>query len=78
MSTPALHRRLQTIDVADLPDSLRAAFAAIDYHRATLRRCWLIASGIPGARFQEIRGCGHCPQIEDPAAFVNAVESFLS
>jgi 3-oxoadipate enol-lactonase len=37
-----------------------------------------LAAGIPGARFQEIRGSGHCPQIEDPAAFVSAVESFLS
>ena len=37
-----------------------------------------LAAGIPGARFQEIRGCGHCPQIEDPAAFVSAVEGFFS
>jgi 3-oxoadipate enol-lactonase len=37
-----------------------------------------LAAGIPGARFQEIRGCGHCPQIENPAAFDAAVESFLS
>src|SRR5258706_5327935 len=37
-----------------------------------------LAAGIPGARFQEIAGCGHCPQIEGPAAFVEAVEKFLS
>jgi 3-oxoadipate enol-lactonase len=37
-----------------------------------------LAAGIPGARFQEIRGCGHCPQIEGPAAFVEAIEGFLS
>ena len=37
-----------------------------------------LAAGIPGARFQEIAGCGHCPQIEGPAAFVDAVEAFLS
>jgi 3-oxoadipate enol-lactonase len=36
-----------------------------------------LAAGIPGARFMEIPGCGHCPQIENPAAFVSAVESVL-
>ena len=36
-----------------------------------------LAEGIPGARFQQIEGCGHCPQIENPAAFVAAVEAFL-
>ena len=36
-----------------------------------------LASGIPGARFQEIPGCGHCPQIEKPAEFVAAVRGFL-
>jgi 3-oxoadipate enol-lactonase len=35
-----------------------------------------LAAGI-GARFQEIAGCGHCPQIENPPAFVAAVEAFL-
>jgi len=36
-----------------------------------------LAAGIPGARFMEIPGCGHCPQIENPQAFVDAVEGFL-
>ncbi len=36
-----------------------------------------LAAGIPGARFMEIPGCGHCPQIENPAAFVAALEGFL-
>jgi pimeloyl-ACP methyl ester carboxylesterase len=36
-----------------------------------------LASGIAGAKFLEIAGCGHCPQIEDPEAFVAAVEGFL-
>jgi 3-oxoadipate enol-lactonase len=35
-----------------------------------------LAAGI-GARFLEIPGCGHCPQIEKPEAFVEAVEAFL-
>jgi 3-oxoadipate enol-lactonase len=37
-----------------------------------------LAEGIPGARFAIVPGCGHCPQIERPDAFVAAVEEFLS
>jgi 3-oxoadipate enol-lactonase len=36
-----------------------------------------LASRILGAEFLEIPGCGHCPQIEDPQAFVKAVNAFL-
>jgi pimeloyl-ACP methyl ester carboxylesterase len=36
-----------------------------------------LAAGIPGAKFLEIPGCGHCPQIENPRAFVDAVNGFL-
>ncbi len=36
-----------------------------------------LAAGIAGARFMEIAGVGHCPQIEDPQAFVAAVDGFL-
>ena len=36
-----------------------------------------LAAGIPGARFLEIPGCGHCPQIENPDAFIEALEGFL-
>lgn len=36
-----------------------------------------LAAGIAGARFLEIPGCGHCPQIENPRAFADALESFL-
>jgi 3-oxoadipate enol-lactonase len=37
-----------------------------------------LAAGIRGAKFQELKSCGHCPQIEDPRAFVAAVRQFLS
>jgi 3-oxoadipate enol-lactonase len=37
-----------------------------------------LAARIPGAKFRRIEGCGHCPQIEDPPLFVQAVEEFLS
>ena len=36
-----------------------------------------LAAGIRGAKFQELEGCGHCPQIEAPEAFVAAVRGFL-
>lgn len=36
-----------------------------------------LAAGIAGAGFLEIPGCGHCPQIEKPQAFVDAVNAFL-
>jgi pimeloyl-ACP methyl ester carboxylesterase len=36
-----------------------------------------LAAGISGATFLEIPGCGHCPQIESPRAFVDAVSGFL-
>jgi 3-oxoadipate enol-lactonase len=37
-----------------------------------------LAAKIPHARFRQIEGCGHCPQIEKPALFVQALEEFLS
>jgi 3-oxoadipate enol-lactonase len=37
-----------------------------------------LANGITGAQYMEIPGVGHCPQIEDPLAFVTAVNGFLT
>ena len=37
-----------------------------------------LAAKIPGAQFRQIDGCGHCPQIENPALVVRAVEDFLA
>jgi 3-oxoadipate enol-lactonase len=36
-----------------------------------------LAEGIQGAKFVELKGCGHCPQLESPDAFVAVVEEFL-
>lgn len=36
-----------------------------------------LAARIPGARFEELKGCGHCPQIEAPAPFVSTITRFL-
>lgn len=32
---------------------------------------------IAGAQFQQLKGCGHCPQIESPELFVSTVRKFL-
>jgi pimeloyl-ACP methyl ester carboxylesterase len=37
-----------------------------------------LAKGIPGAGFMEIPECGHCPQLEKPGVFIDAVEKFLA
>ena len=37
-----------------------------------------LAAKIPGAKFRQLDGCGHCPQIENPELFVQAVEDFLA
>jgi 3-oxoadipate enol-lactonase len=36
-----------------------------------------LASGIPGARLVELPGCGHCPPLQQPAAFMAAIAPFL-
>jgi 3-oxoadipate enol-lactonase len=36
-----------------------------------------LAGRIAGARFEELAGCGHCPQIESPEVFVSTVSEFL-
>ena len=36
-----------------------------------------LAAGIADARFLEIPGCGHCPQIENPQVFSEALDGFL-
>lgn len=40
--------------------------------------CRLIGERIPGARFVELPGCGHCPPLEQPDAFVAAIEQFVA
>ena len=40
--------------------------------------CRLLAESIPGASYVELPGCGHCPPLEQPEAFIAAVADFLS
>jgi pimeloyl-ACP methyl ester carboxylesterase len=35
-----------------------------------------IADGVAGAQYVELPGCGHCPPLEQPAAFVDAIREF--
>jgi pimeloyl-ACP methyl ester carboxylesterase len=37
----------------------------------------LIAEKVPGARYVELPGCGHCPPLEQPEAFVAAIGEFV-
>lgn len=37
----------------------------------------LIASRVPGAKAVELKGCGHCPPLEQPREFLAAVEKFI-
>jgi 3-oxoadipate enol-lactonase len=36
-----------------------------------------LAAGIAGSRLVELDGCGHCPPLEQPEAFLAAVVPFL-
>ena len=37
-----------------------------------------LAAGVPGAELIVLDDCGHCPPLERPAAFADALEGFLS
>jgi 3-oxoadipate enol-lactonase len=36
-----------------------------------------LSAGIPGAKLARLPGCGHCPPLEQPEAFLAAVQPFL-
>jgi 3-oxoadipate enol-lactonase len=37
----------------------------------------LIAEKVPGAKYIELAGCGHCPPLEQPKEFLAAIKSFV-
>jgi len=37
----------------------------------------IVAEKIPGARYVELPGCGHCPPLEQPEAFLAAIKGFV-
>jgi pimeloyl-ACP methyl ester carboxylesterase len=40
--------------------------------------CRLLADRIQGASYVELGGCGHCPPLEQPEAFIRAIEDFIT
>jgi pimeloyl-ACP methyl ester carboxylesterase len=39
--------------------------------------CRQMAEHIPGARYVELAGCGHCPPLEQPDVFIDAIADFV-
>jgi pimeloyl-ACP methyl ester carboxylesterase len=37
----------------------------------------VIVEKVAGAKYVELPGCGHCPPLEQPEAFLNAIEDFV-
>ena len=37
-----------------------------------------IADKVPGARYVELPGCGHCPPLEQPEQFIAAIKDFVA
>ena len=71
---------LSEVDLTPLLAGIRnPAFVmvgALDGATPALLACDL-ANGIAGAKYLEIPGCGHCPQLEMPEVFIRTVEEFL-
>ena len=36
-----------------------------------------IVEKVPGARYVELPGCGHCPPLEQPQQFLAAIKEFV-
>jgi len=56
----------ETLVVVGLEDQTTPPFLSRDLH-----------DGIKGSKFIELPGIGHCPQLQDPRAFMDAVSPFL-
>lgn len=70
MHNPGLKRWLHRVDLPTLVLwGAQDQFVKPDYGRR-------LAEALPRARFEEISGAGHYPQIEQPDAVVRAIEAF--
>lgn len=71
---------LQEIDLTPLLHHLRVPTLVVcgDFDQATppaLNK--IVAEKVAGARYVELAGCGHCPPLEQPEAFLDAIEGFI-
>jgi len=37
----------------------------------------VVAENVPGAKYVELKGCGHCPPLEQPQQFLAAIKEFV-
>jgi pimeloyl-ACP methyl ester carboxylesterase len=71
---------LQDIDLTPLLHRLRVPTLVVcgEFDQATptaLNKA--IAEKVAGARYVELPGCGHCPPLEQPDAFLDAIKGFV-
>jgi 3-oxoadipate enol-lactonase len=71
---------LQAVDLTPLLARLKVPTLVIggEFDQATppaLNK--VIADKVPGARYVELPGCGHCPPLEQPEAFLAAIKAFV-
>jgi 3-oxoadipate enol-lactonase len=74
-------RALEQVDLRPALAGIRhPALVMVGEHDAAtpLDLARALADGIEGARFVMLPGCGHCPPLEQPQAFLDAVEPFLA
>lgn len=74
-------RALATLDLSDditrIDRATLVIAGAID-QTTPPEMAHIVAEGIPGAQIVVIPECGHCPQLEQPAALLLALEEFLN
>jgi pimeloyl-ACP methyl ester carboxylesterase len=71
---------LQEIDLTPLLHRLNVPTLVVcgEFDQATppaLTRA--VADKVPAARYAELKGCGHCPPLEQPQQFVAAIKNFV-
>lgn len=71
---------LQEVDLTPLLHRLNVPTLVVcgEFDQATpptLTRA--VADKMPGARYVELKGCGHCPPLEQPQQFVEAIKEFV-
>lgn len=71
---------LQKADYVPLLDKLKVPTLVVcgEFDQATpVALNKVVASKVPGAKYIELPGCGHCPPLEQPEAFLKAIKEFV-